>query len=250
MKHTNLTATTFTLLAAIVAVALNGIGSRTQAQTAEKAQVCRTTYEQMRQHAESRPDIAAAFGKVFLSQGCGQVFPTVVEPIKRYIAAVEQQAAPEKVDSTTTKPENKAAKIEVLWSGAWYKAQIIEAKDGQYKIHYDGFGNNWDEWVKPDRIRQVTGQNSTPTTQPRTTASVLKVGEYACTGSGGRLMIGLGFKVLPGNRYTDLDGDRRGTFVIAGDKVTFRGGHLDGITGRDLRDNWFTVATQASCGPW
>jgi hypothetical protein len=93
MKRTNLKSTTFTLLAAVAAVIFTAHESRVQAQTNEKAQICRTTYEQMRRYAESRSDIAAAFGKVFLGQGCGQVFPTVVEPVKNYIAAVEQQQA-------------------------------------------------------------------------------------------------------------------------------------------------------------
>lgn len=78
----------------------------------------------------------------------------------------------------------------------------------------------------------------------------LKIGEYACTGAGGRMMIGLGFKVTSANRYTDLDGKRSGTFTISGGKITFRGGHLAGVIGRELKDNWFTVASQASCGPY
>ncbi|MFT3743213.1 MAG: Tudor-knot domain-containing protein [Pyrinomonadaceae bacterium] len=82
------------------------------------------------------------------------------------------------------------------------------------------------------------------------TSSSLKIGEYACTGSGGRMMIGLGFKVTSASRYTDLDGKRSGTFSIAGGKITFRGGHLEGVTGRDLKDNWFVVGAQASCGPY
>jgi len=81
-------------------------------------------------------------------------------------------------------------------------------------------------------------------------SSGLKVGEYACTGSGGQMMIGLGFKVTSGNRYTDLDGKSTGTFSISGGKIEFRGGHMDGITGRDLKDNWFVVGSQASCGPF
>lgn len=93
-------------------------------------------------------------------------------------------------------------------------------------------------------------RNSKPTKQTGSSSSGLKVGEYACTGSGGRMMIGLGFKVTSGSRYTDLDGKRSGTFSISGGKITFRGGHLEGVTGRDLRDNWFTVGSAAQCGPY
>lgn len=78
----------------------------------------------------------------------------------------------------------------------------------------------------------------------------LKVGEYACYGSGGRPMIGLAFKVQPGGRYTDLDGKSRGTFVVTGRQVAFRGGHLSGQVGRDLNGPNFRIGAQASCEPW
>jgi len=41
----------------------------------------------------------------------------------------------------------------VEWSGSWYNAKILDYKDGQYKIHYIGWGSTWDEWVKPSRIK-------------------------------------------------------------------------------------------------
>ena len=93
-------------------------------------------------------------------------------------------------------------------------------------------------------------QTTKPTKQTDSSSSGLKVGEYACYGSGGRIMIGLGFKVLSGNRYTDLEGGNRGSFVITGDTVKFRGGHLDGQTGRDLRDYSFTIGAKAQCEPF
>ena len=77
----------------------------------------------------------------------------------------------------------------------------------------------------------------------------LKLGEYACYGSGGSILIGLGFKVLAGNRYTDLDGQEHGTFSISGDKVTFHGGHLDGQIGTNLREYKFNIHS-ASCEPF
>lgn len=48
-------------------------------------------------------------------------------------------------------------KARVLWSGQWYDATILEAEDGFYKVHYDGWGSNWDEWVNPDRVRLPDG---------------------------------------------------------------------------------------------
>ena len=66
----------------------------------------------------------------------------------------------------------------------------------------------------------------------------------------GTLLIGLGFKVQSGNRYTDLDNKERGTFSISGDTVTFRGGHLDGQVGRELRNYRFRIGKQADCEPY
>lgn len=81
-------------------------------------------------------------------------------------------------------------------------------------------------------------------------ATGLKIGEYACYGSGGTLLIGLGFKVLAGGKYTDLDNKNAGTYVVSGANVTFRGGHLDGQKGKDLKDYKFTLGTMAGCEPF
>ena len=77
----------------------------------------------------------------------------------------------------------------------------------------------------------------------------LKLGEYACYGSGGTLLVGLGFRVQTGHRYTDLDDKSHGTFSVDGDKVTFHGGHLDGEVGQDLRDHKFRI-NSISCEPF
>ncbi|HEX8411419.1 MAG TPA: hypothetical protein VF883_21350 [Thermoanaerobaculia bacterium] len=107
----------------------------------------------------------------------------------------------------------------------------------------------------PSAVRHATGQTgpiaaAPPKRQQAAGPAGLKVAEYACYGSGGRPMAGLGFKVLSMNRYTDLEGDDTGSFSISGTTVTFRGGHLDGQTGRDLRGHSFTIARQAECEPF
>lgn len=47
----------------------------------------------------------------------------------------------------------KGAKVEILWSGSWYKGFIKEVKGDSYKISYDGWTSSWDEWVGKDRLR-------------------------------------------------------------------------------------------------
>src|SRR5438552_2470719 len=45
--------------------------------------------------------------------------------------------------------------IEVQWQGDWYKAEVIEVKEAQYKIHYVGYASSWDEWIDKSRIRAI-----------------------------------------------------------------------------------------------
>jgi hypothetical protein len=66
-------------------------------------------------------------------------------------------------------------------------------------------------------------------------AAELKPGEYACAGSGGRILIGLGFKLTADGSYTDLDGKNAGRATFSGSNVTFTGGHLNGYVGTNVR---------------
>lgn len=43
----------------------------------------------------------------------------------------------------------------VLWKGKWYAAHVSRVNETQTKcfVHYDGYGNDWDEWVGAERIK-------------------------------------------------------------------------------------------------
>jgi hypothetical protein len=77
-------------------------------------------------------------------------------------------------------------------------------------------------------------------------AAGLQPGEYACAGSGGTILIGLGFRLRADGSYTDLDGKSAGRVVFDGSNVRFVGGHLDGEVGRNVRGNNFEIHS-ASC---
>ena len=47
-------------------------------------------------------------------------------------------------------------------------------------------------------------------------AAGLQPGEYACAGSGGTILIGLGFRLRADGTYTDLDGKSAGRVVFDG----------------------------------
>jgi hypothetical protein len=44
-------------------------------------------------------------------------------------------------------------RVEVKSEGDWYKARIIEAGQGQYKVHYYGYDDWYDEWVNARQVR-------------------------------------------------------------------------------------------------
>ncbi|MCB9656260.1 MAG: hypothetical protein H6726_01320 [Sandaracinaceae bacterium] len=44
--------------------------------------------------------------------------------------------------------------VQVEWRGSWYAATILgQQPDGMYRIHYDGWSDEWDESVDTTRIR-------------------------------------------------------------------------------------------------
>ena len=87
---------------------------------------------------------------------------------------------------------------------------------------------------------------------PAEAAGGLSMGEYACYGAGGDLLMGLGFQVLDGSNYDDLDRKSPGTYSIDGDTIAFHGGHLDDEVGAGLNgDGQFTIENGAiACEPF
>jgi len=158
--------------------------------------------------------------------------------------------------------------------GKWESGTVLSVHDEvwgtYYKVKIDG--DDYDSWnCDPGYMRPAPAPApaaATPPPAPATAAAPakptaakpaatgggggggLRVGEYACYGSSGSVLIGLGFKVVAAGRTTDLDGGNPGTYSIQGTNVVFRGGHLDGQTGRSLNDGRFTIGTMANCEPW
>ncbi len=55
------------------------------------------------------------------------------------------------------KPQGIAAsggdKVSVEWKKKWYPATVMKVEGDFAFIHYDGFGNEWDEWVTSKRLK-------------------------------------------------------------------------------------------------
>ena len=65
---------------------------------------------------------------------------------------------PEGIDESKLKKDWKVGdKAEIYWKDTWYKGKIIADKnaEGKYKISYDGWDSNWDEYVDVKRLRQI-----------------------------------------------------------------------------------------------
>lgn len=51
------------------------------------------------------------------------------------------------------RPAAVGDKVSVSWSGTWYPSTVVAVDEGRYRIHYEGWSNDWDEWVPPSRMR-------------------------------------------------------------------------------------------------
>ena len=54
---------------------------------------------------------------------------------------------------TAALPYRLGDSVLALWKQSWYAATVIQMNGSKLKIHYDGYGNDWDEWVDGSRVR-------------------------------------------------------------------------------------------------
>ena len=105
-------------------------------------------------------------GKSFAdTNGDGQVtLSELAQDIKDDMAFAEDQKAVF-VATANFQPEMQLAlaerkidplissRLEVRSEGDWYKARVIDARDGTYRVHYFGFEDSDDEWVTRRQFR-------------------------------------------------------------------------------------------------
>lgn len=51
----------------------------------------------------------------------------------------------------------RGSRVRVLWAedDEWYRGTVLASRFGMHKIHYDGYSNDWDEWIPSDVIEQL-----------------------------------------------------------------------------------------------
>ena len=95
-------------------------------------------------------------------------------------------------------------------------------------------------------------QNTTPQQTTASKNSSLYIGEYACYGTGNRLMAGMGFTLKPNGTYVDLDNKRGGTYTYNAQAATisFNGGFLSGQVGKNVKQTGFQISNTVTAEPW
>lgn len=138
---------------------------------------------------------------------------------------------------------NAGQAVSVLYAGQWYPAKVLKGPDamGTCLVSYDGFGSNWDEWVKGSRMRAATANATKPVTGDPARGSQaaaapapaqptpgggqpVPAGKYSCyTFDNGQLNYAFTDVVIqPGGRYAV--GTSAGTFTVgAGGAMAFTG---------------------------
>lgn len=69
----------------------------------------------------------------------------------------DEWAPPSRVRSAAVRPPlhnpSRGQRVEVEWHGSWWPGEVLHSRAGLTKIHYLGWGPEWDEWVEAPRLR-------------------------------------------------------------------------------------------------
>lgn len=126
-------------------------------------------------------------------------------------------------------------KVQVQWHGGWYAATVLEigagAQQGSYKIRYDGYGSNWDEYVPLSRIAADANKKKDAAAPSATApaATPAPEGRYLCQAfEAGQLHNQGEFILDAGGSYRDLMYKSAGNWSLdkASGEMLFRDGSL------------------------
>ena len=68
-------------------------------------------------------------------------------------ASWDEWVSAERLRAPTPLARSKGDLVEVEWKKQWWPATVLEVREDFAFVHYDGFGDEWDEWASPKRIR-------------------------------------------------------------------------------------------------
>ena len=78
------------------------------------------------------------------------------------------------------------------------------------------------------------------------------IGQFACYGSGGSLLIGLGHVLKADGTYQNLDGGNGGrwSYDPGAATIAFTGGFMDGQVGHGVDAGGYQISDGIHCEPW
>jgi hypothetical protein len=97
---------------------------------------------------DGSPPMNIAFGN-FSTEIAATAKATTTAPAAAPAATVKAQPATAQASATFKAGD----KVEVKFEFQWYYSTILDVKDGQYFIHFDGDLPKYDRWVEPDLVR-------------------------------------------------------------------------------------------------
>lgn len=127
-------------------------------------------------------------------------------------------------------------RVWVSWIGTSQRARILEQRNGQYLIRYEGYDSKWDEWVAPGRITgrvdAPAAQAQAPSTAPAPAATSgtgarTPSGRWECaTWDAGALNRIGGFTLHADGSYQDQNSRASGryTYQAASGRIAFTSG--------------------------
>jgi hypothetical protein len=70
-----------------------------------------------------------------------------------YPAAQDEWVAAERIRPRSPRRYAAGTRVDAEWHGRWYPAVVRDARLGIHQVHYEGFSDDWDEWVSSRRLR-------------------------------------------------------------------------------------------------
>jgi hypothetical protein len=72
-------------------------------------------------------------------------------------ASWDEWVGPERIRNPHVKKMPRGSRVRVWWSqdGNWYRGTVLASQFGLHKIRYDGYSNEWDEWVPSSSVEEL-----------------------------------------------------------------------------------------------
>lgn len=116
--------------------------------------------------ADTHGTPAAGLGRRVEVEWKGTWYPAEVVGIRggrslvhyaEYDASWDEWVGPDRIRDPQVRKLPRGCRVKVLWpeDQAWYLGTVLASRFGMHKIHYDGYSQEWDDWVASEAIEEV-----------------------------------------------------------------------------------------------